>query len=215
MLFLRPILVTLSGTHGSGKSTNAGRVYYLLNTSKRRFSYLRHQDLLDPFGFICRRTARILHIDVNDLEGMKPVRLLWSFYLLFIYYPLLAGGIGIRRRLGYNVVTDRYLYDLIVGFWDTHRRVPVERLLIWILPRPDVSFVFDADEKRILTDRPEHSAEFIRQEKQLYDMLAGHFSLTRISTTQSPQAVWSRIIGEIEACTRRLNSGPVPSGSGS
>jgi len=204
---LRPILVTLSGTHGSGKSTNAGKVYYLLNGPKRRFSYLRHQDLLDPFGFIVRRTARVLGLDVNDLEGMKPVRLLWTFYLLFIYYPLLAGGIGLRRRMGYNVVTDRYVYDLIVGFWDTHRRVPAERLLIWILPHPDVSFVFDADEKRILAARPEHSAEFIRKEKQLYDRLAGHFSLTRISTSQSPQAVWGRIIGEIEAYTRSLGSG--------
>ena len=211
---MRPILVTLSGTHGSGKSTNAGKVYYLLNSPKRKFSYIRHQDLLDPFGFIVRRTARILGQDVNDLEGMKPVRLLWTFYLLFIYYPLLAGGIGLRRRLGYNVVTDRYLYDLIVGFWDTHRRVPVEHLLIWILPHPDVSFVFDADEKRILTDRPEHTAEFIRQEKQLYDKMAGHFALTRISTSQSPQTVWNRIVAEIEACARRISSGTVPGGGG-
>src|SRR5437867_6637801 len=96
---MRTLLVTLSGTHGTGKSTNAGRIYYLLNGSGRKFSYLRHQDLLDPFGFIVRRAARILHVDVNYLERSTPVRILWSLYFLVIYCPILVGGIGLRRRL--------------------------------------------------------------------------------------------------------------------
>jgi thymidylate kinase len=193
-------LVTLSGTHGSGKSTNAGRVYYLLNESGKRFSYIRHQDLLDPFGFIVRRMARVLRLDVNYLEGSTPVRLLWSLYFILVYYPLLAGGIGIRRRLGYNVVTDRYLYDLIVGFWGVQKRVPIENLLVWVLPHPDISFVFDADEKRILSDRPEHTAEFIRNEKRIYSSLAAQFHLTTISTSESKQMVWQRVMTAIEKC---------------
>src|SRR6266581_3672449 len=186
---VKTVLVTLSGTHGSGKSTNAGRVYYLLNGSGRKFSYIRHQDLLDPFGFIVRRMARILHLDVNYLEGTAPVRLLWSFYFLFIYYPLLAGGIGLRRRVGYSVVADRYLYDLIVGFWGVRQRVPLEHVLIWVLPRPDVSFVFEADERRILADRAEQ------------------FHLTRINTSESIQSVWKRVVTEIEASMENLPDG--------
>jgi thymidylate kinase len=203
---MRTILVTLSGTHGSGKSTNAGRVYYLLNKSGKRFSYIRHQDLLDPFGFIVRRMARILRLDVNYLEGSTPVRLLWSLYFILIYYPLLAGGIGIRRRLGYNVVTDRYLYDLIVGFWGVQKRVPIENLLVWVLPHPDISFVFDADEKRILSDRPEHTAEFIRNEKRIYNSLAAQFHLTTISTSESKQIVWQRVVTAIEKCMNGVSS---------
>jgi thymidylate kinase len=203
---MRTILVTLSGTHGSGKSTNAGRVYYLLNKSGKRFSYIRHQDLLDPFGFIVRRMARILRLDVNYLEGSTPVRLLWSLYFVLIYYPLLAGGIGIRRRLGYNVVTDRYLYDLIVGFWGVQKRVPIENLLVWVLPHPDISFVFDADEKRILSDRPEHTAEFIRNEKRIYNSLAAQFHLTTISTSESKQMVWQRVVTAIEKCMNGVSS---------
>ncbi|HYY91853.1 MAG TPA: hypothetical protein VE955_07675 [Candidatus Dormibacteraeota bacterium] len=196
---MKTILVTLSGTHGTGKSTNAGRVYYLLNASGKKFSYLRHQDLLDPCGFIVRRAARILRVDVNYLERTAPVRLFWSIYFLLVYYPLLAGGIGIRRRLGYSVVTDRYLYDLIVMFWGNQRRVPLERLLIWTLPRPDVSFVLEAENKRILTDRPEHTEDFIENEKRLYNRLAEHFGLARISTSESRQAVWNRMLKKIDA----------------
>lgn len=197
---MKTILVTLSGTHGSGKSTNAGKVYYVLNKSGKKFSYIRHQDLLDPFGFVVRRMARILHLDVNYLEGTVPVRMLWSLYFMFIYYPILAGGIAIRRKFGYNVVTDRYVYDLIVGFWGVGKRVPIERLLIWLLPSPNLSFVFSADEKRILADRPEHSVEFIRSEIQIYDSLATQFRLTKISTRESKQVVWQQVAASIEQC---------------
>ena len=196
---MRTLLVTLSGTHGTGKSTNAGRIYYLLNGSGRKFSYLRHQDLLDPFGFIVRRAARILHVDVNYLERSTPVRILWSLYFLVIYCPILVGGIGLRRRFGYSVVTDRYIYDLIVGFWGNRQRVPLEHLLIWVLPRPDISFVLEAENSRILAARPEHTDDFIRNEKRLYNRLADHFGLKRISTSESMQAVWKRMAADIES----------------
>lgn len=199
--------MTLSGTHGSGKSTNAGRVYYLLNESGRKFSYLRHQDLIDPFGFVLRRAARALHVDVGYLEATAPLTLLWSLYFLFIYYPLLAGGIALRRNLGYSVVVDRYVYDLIVGFWGNQRRVPIEHTLVWILPHPDLSFVMEADEKRILVDRPEHTIEFIRNEKRLYDLLAVQFHLKKISTAESVQQVWRRLETEIECCMDATSEG--------
>jgi thymidylate kinase len=197
---MKTILVTLSGTHGTGKSTNAGRCYYLLNQSGLKFSYLRHQDILDPFGFIIRRAARILRFkDPNDLQKTRPMTILWSFYLLFVYIPILVGGIRLRRIFGFSVVSDRYLYDLLVGFWGDGVTIPVQRLIIWVLPHPDVSFVLDAPESRILGDRPEHTAEYIRMERRLYDNVAAHFNLKRVSTNQQPLAVWRAMQREIRS----------------
>ena len=194
---MKKILLTLSGTHGSGKSTNAGKCYYLLNRSGYKFSYIRHQDLLDPFGFIVRRTARILHVEPNKLESLRPTRVAWSMYLLFIYCPILVGGIRLRHLLGYSVVSDRYLYDVMVGFRDNGASVPSEDLLMRLLPRPNVSFVLDAPEQRILIDRPEHSGDFIRKEKILYRHVADHFNLSRISTSDPPYVVWNNMLSEI------------------
>jgi thymidylate kinase len=195
---MNKILITLSGTHGSGKSTNAGKCYYLLNKAGYRFSYLRHQDLLDPFGFIVRRAARVLHTSAEGLEKLRPTRVLWSLYLLYIYCPILVGGIGLRRILGYSTVCDRYVYDLIVAFGDNDMSVPSEPLLLRLIPRPDVSFVMDAPEQRILADRPEHTAEYIRKEKWLYLKLVDDFNLTKISTSDPPSVVWDKITAQVK-----------------
>ena len=196
---MKTVLVTLSGTHGTGKSTHAGRAYYLLNNSGYKFSYIRHQDLIDPFGFILRRTARFLGFSqTNQLERLKPVRVLWSIYFLLVYYPLLAGGIKLRRSLGYSVVADRYVYDLIVAFWGARMRTPAEHLLVWIMPRPDISFFLDADINRILSERPEHTADFIQTEKKLYDTLGESFNAEKIYTGDSPTIVWKHIFTQIE-----------------
>jgi thymidylate kinase len=194
---VKKILLTLSGTHGSGKSTNASKCYYLLNDEGYRFSYLRHQDLLDPFGFIVRRAARILHVQPNELEKRRPTRVLWSLYLLFVYSPILIGGIGLRRLLDYSTVCDRYIYDLMVAFRDDDKEVPLESLLLRLIPTPEVSFVMDAPEQRILVDRPEHTAEFIRKEKWLYQKLANELGLIKIDTSEPPAVVWNKIMAKV------------------
>ena len=200
--------MTLSGTHGTGKSTNAGKCYYLLNKQGLRFSYLRHQDLLDPLGFVLRRAGRVFGFkDTTDFEKMEPVRVLSSLYYLFVYLPFLAGGIKARKLLGYNTVADRYLYDLMAGSWDNGMSLPLENLLSRLVPRPDVSFVFDADEKRILANRPEHTLEYIMNEKQQYAKLVRVFGLKRVSTDNTPEVVWNYILHEIEAAFSRQNQG--------
>ncbi len=196
---MRKILVTLSGTHGTGKSTNAGQCYYLLNREGLSFSYLRHQDILDPFGFVVRRAARILGMTENEFQRRSPVRFLWSFYLLYVYFPMLAGGIFLRRVMGYSVVCDRYIYDNMVGFRDYGVRIPAESLLLRLVPTPDISFVLEAPEERILSNRPEHSAEFIRKEKRLYAQVADHFHLNKVSTAGPRAIVWLMIVDKVEA----------------
>jgi len=203
---VKKILLTLSGTHGSGKSTNAGKCYYLLNREGYKFSYLRHQDLLDPFGFIVRRVARILHVEPNELERLTPTRIAWSLYLLFIYCPILVGGIRLRYLFGYSVVSDRYLYDLMVGFRDNGMMVPSETLLMRLLPHPNISFVFDAPEQRILMDRPEHTAEFIRKEQFLYRKIAEEFNLRKVNTSDPASIVWNHMLVQIKAVFEERSS---------
>ena len=147
-----------------------------------------------------RRAARILGFkSTTDLERREPVRVLSSAYLLLVYLPTLAFGIWARKLLGYSTIADRYLYDLIAGSWGNGVSVPLESLLVRMVPRPDVSFVLEADEKRILNDRPEHTLEYIMKEKRQYSKLVDVFQLKRVSTDDPPEVVWNRIVQEIES----------------
>ncbi len=171
----------------------------MLNRRGLRFSYIRHQDILDPFGFLVRRAARIVGLTENGLQRRRPVRVLWSIYLLFIYYPILAGGILLRKVGHYNVVCDRYIYDTMVGFRDYGEKIPLENLLLRLVPHPDVSFVLEAPDERILSNRPEHSAQFIRMEKYFYAQIAERFNLERVSTANPKSIVWSTIVAKVMA----------------
>jgi len=128
-------------------------------------------------------------------------------YIFLVYFPILAGGIRIRGLFGYSTVCDRYIYDLLVGFRDNGVRVPLESLLIRLVPKADVSFVLDAPEERILTNRPEHTEGFILKEKWLYDSIAERFHLKRVSTIDPPGVVWQKMFWEINGV---LNGRPVP-----
>src|SRR5207245_4101641 len=120
-------------------------------------------------------------------------------YTLYTYLLLLPVVIMMRKPLGYMTVAVRYLYDLIAGSWGNGMKVPLENLLLRMVPRPDVSFVFDADVKRILTDRPEHTFEYIINEKAQYSKLVGAFGLRRVSTDDHPESVWTSILHDIKA----------------
>jgi hypothetical protein len=66
------------------------------------------------------------------------------------------------------------------------------------MPRPDISFFLDADINRILSERPEHTADFIQTEKKLYDTLGESFNAEKIYTGDSPTIVWKHIFTQIE-----------------
>lgn len=204
------MLITLSGTHGTGKSTTAGACCYFLNKQGWKQAYIRQVDLLIPFGFVIKRGAQILRLQPNQLESMRPFRILWAIYILTIYIPFLRAGISIRHILGCSVLCDRYVYDLIVTFRGKDIVTPFENLLPRLLPRPTVSFVLDAPTERILKYRPEHTRDLIEREQRLYRHLANVFNLRRIDASLPATVVARKILSEIASLSREHDyTGPI------
>src|SRR6266849_4412031 len=196
------MLITLSGTHGTGKSTTAGACCYYLNKQGWKQAYIRQVDLLIPFCFVIKRGSQILRLQPTELEMMKPFRILWALYILTIYVPFLRAGISIRHILGYSVLCDRYVYDLIVTFRGKDIVTPFENLLPRLLPRPTVSFVRDAPTDRILKYRPEHTRDLIEKEQWLYRQLSNRFHLRRIDASSSATVVGKIILSQITSIVK-------------
>ncbi len=196
------MLITLSGTHGAGKSTAAGACCYYLNRQGWKQAYIRQVDLLIPFGFVIKRGAQILRLQPTELERMTPFRILWAVYILLIYLPFLRAGIGLRHILGNSVLCDRYVYDLIVTFRGKDTVTPFENLLPRLLPRPTISFVLDAPTDRILKYRPEHTRDLIEKEQRLYRQLSNHFPLRRIDASDPAAVVRRRIMTQLTSIAK-------------
>ncbi len=196
------MLITLSGTHGTGKSTTAGACCFYLNREGWRLAYIRQVDLLIPFGFVIKRGAQILRLQPTEMERMRPLQILWAVYILLIYLPFLRAGIGLRHLLGYSVLCDRYVYDLIVTFRGKDIMTPFENLLPRLLPRPTISFVLDAPTDRILKYRPEHTRDLIEKEQKLYLQLSNRFHLRRIDASVPANIVGKKILSQITSLVK-------------
>src|SRR5712692_6121071 len=199
------MLITLSGTHGTGKSTTAGACCYYLNRLGWKQAYIRQVDLLIPFGFVIKRGSQALHLQPTELERMKPFRILWAVYILLIYLPFLRAGISFRHIMGYSVLCDRYIYDLIVTFRGKDIVTPLENLLPSLLPRPTISFVLDAPTDRILKYRPEHTRDLIEKEQWLYRQLSNRFHLRRIDASSSATVVGRKILSQITSLAKETS----------
>jgi hypothetical protein len=165
---------------------------------------------LQPLELVIKRGSQLLHVQPTELERMKPFRILWAVYILLIYLPFLRAGISFRHVLGYSVLCDRYIYDLIVTFRGKDIVTPFENLLPSLLPRPTISFVLDAPTDRILKYRPEHTRDLIEKEQRLYRQLTNRFHLRRIDASASATVVGKTILSQITSIVKQpAEIGPV------
>ncbi len=149
--------------------------------------------------------ARLLgYQTTGDFERMRPGVIIWSIYIILVYIPFLVIGIHLRKMLRYSVISDRYLYDLIVGLQEDGVELPIERLFVWVVPRPDIAFLLEANESRILERRRENTAGQIAKEKKLYSQVGVRFGLWKISTDRPPVEVWENMLRAIEATFARF-----------
>jgi thymidylate kinase len=72
------------------------------------------------------------------------------------------------------VIFDRYLYD---EFANLNLRNPLMRAYVWLLtkivPRPDVSYILDAEPVQARARKPEYSLDFLCLNRQAYLELSG------------------------------------------
>ncbi|MGA9352746.1 MAG: thymidylate kinase [Terriglobales bacterium] len=76
----------------------------------------------------------------------------------------------VRRSRGADVIIfDRYLYDQLVNLGIHYRASRVyTRLLLKMIPHPDIAYLLDADPALARTRKPEYPIEFLRNARACY-----------------------------------------------
>jgi len=179
-------LLSFSGIDGAGKSTQIDALSRHLEDRGHRFQLFTFWD--DVAAFSKQRE----HLSFRLFRGEKGVgsperpiarrdKNVTSWYVaLFriVLYAIDALQLSafVSRCLRNDVefvIFDRYIYDelanLPLQYWPVRLYV---RLLLRIVPRPDVAFLLDADPEQALSRKPEYPLEFVRRNRDAYLRIA-------------------------------------------
>lgn len=189
----KQILICFIGTDGSGKSTLSTTISESLKKRNIRVrkTYGRHKYFLSKLAiligrkFFMKNSDLFLnydkYLDDKRITYRKYSRLidLFVFLLMLEYIVQLVFKVTIPLKLGYIVVSDRYIFDTIIN------EIAVDRNLSWdevnaiyqsyriFVPNPDVTFLVQVPEKVAVQRKSDiPSVSYIRIRNELYNRFA-------------------------------------------
>jgi thymidylate kinase len=182
----RPVSVSFSGVDGAGKST---QIHALRDSLERQGLRVRIVAFWDEIAALTSLREGVGHRIFKGEKGvgspLKPVNRRdknirsWpmSVVRLGLYFlDALSTRFRVRRALRSGVdaiIFDRYIYD---QFANLNLRRPLLRAYVVavmrLVPRPDVSYILDADPAHARARKPEYPLDFIKINRQAYLELA-------------------------------------------
>jgi thymidylate kinase len=208
----QPYLVSFSGIDGAGKTTQIDTVLVWLRDAGLQVRLLRFWDDIAVAG---RLRATMSHTLFKSEKGVgtpdrpvqrrdKNVRVWYMtaarLLLYFLDAARLAFVVATTSRTDADVVIfDRYLYDELANL-DLAKPVPraYVRLLLKLVPRPNLAFLLDADPAQARARKPEYPLDFLDNNRAQYMALAKFISMTVVKPL-AVKDVTSTVMQEVSA----------------
>ena len=219
-----PLLISFSGMDGSGKSTQIEMLCNRLRDAGMSVQQLAFWDHVVAFS---SHRAGFSHKFLKSEGGIgapgKPVsrndKNNRAWYLTLSRYGLyLLDALNLRRviagarRRGPNVIVcDRYIYDqlatLPLDSWFGRAYV---RIILSLVPRPDVAYLLDAEPEVARERKPEYPLDFLYEYRRSYHRLRDLAGLSMIPPN-NVEEVHDGIMQRLSRCTTSAVASEYPS----
>lgn len=207
----RPNFVSFSGIDGAGKSTQIEALRRRLEEGSRKVLLIRFWDdiarltrLRETTGHTIFKGDKGVGTPSAPIERRDKNVTSWAMtgVRMFVYF---IDAISVRNAVkkalcsGADlVIFDRYIYDELANL---NLRNPAirtyVRLIMLFVPKPDITFVLDADPLRARARKPEYPLEFLHSNRKSYaalcDLVGGMTVIAPMPAEDVARAVFKHV----------------------